>query len=263
MQRLDLMLENSPLGSWWLSINNPNQPSLTPLHKELNFILSRYICFGKVSVKLNVVQVCCWRWIFWHSPSWHAAKLPVQPHHSCWAWITSVLLQLCAGTIPEKRVRGSREFLSNAMSCLHGKVRGKAVCQRLDLCRNVAAAMSASSQCHLPSACLRLIFSPGPTQAGWAGAVKGISGCCTSSKKQEPCPRCAAEWWWQGGHSGNWEEAQDPVKAGIWPVLKASRALPCWRKESSGFKSKVCLVHTGKKIILKLKPSTKACNNGI
>lgn len=82
--------------------------------KELNFILNRYIWFGKVSVNLNVVQICCWRWIFWQSPSWHAAKLLVQSRRSCWAWITSVLLQLCAGTVPEKRVSGSREPLSHA-----------------------------------------------------------------------------------------------------------------------------------------------------
>lgn len=96
----------------------------------------------------------------------------------------------------KKKVGGSREFLSNAMSCLHGKAHGKAACLWLALCRNVAPAMSASSQCHLSSACLCLVFSPGPTPGGVGReqTVKGICGCCASSKEQELCPRCAAEW---------------------------------------------------------------------
>lgn len=170
MQRLDLMLENSPLESWWLSTNNPNQPSLTPLHKELNFIPSRYICFGKVSVKLNVVQVCCWRWIFWHNPSWHAAKLPVQPRHSCWAWIISVLLQLRAGTIPKQKWEAPESSWAMPCPACMAKLMAK-----LPACGWLFAGMllqpcqhPLSVICHLPASALSSLLAQ--HQAGWAGS---------------------------------------------------------------------------------------------
>lgn len=128
------------------------------LLKELNLILNGCVCFGKLSIKLNAVQVCCWWWIFQQSLSWHAVKLvALGLHHLC---VAAALCSYHSREAMEQLWRPSRctvllpAWPGRGWSCPAADVSGQE-------CPSGHISILLVS-----SARLCLVLSPGPTP-GW------------------------------------------------------------------------------------------------
>lgn len=261
MQRLDLMQENSPLESWWLSTNNPNQPSLTPLHKEPNFILSRYICFGKVSVKLNVVQSMLL-----------AVNFLAESLLAC-SKVTSPALPFMLGL--------NHQRVAAALCWYHSRKTSERLQRVPEQCHVLPACQSPWQSClpvagSLQECCSRHVsilsmsfaiclpcpvFSPGPTP-GWAGSRqwKGLAAAVPPPKSKNWVLAVLQS----GGDSEATEEVEERHRTLVRLASCSRLAEPCLAEERVKWhqvKGVPCIYR--QKIIWKLKPSINARNNGI